>query len=419
MVKTSERDRWLSRLAAARPDQIASLLDERRQALIATDPLDDGSELDRPAEPSVQQIILTEPNSNSPEAADAVIEPAADSKAFEHPLLSKDRLEAPRPGSSRAPAVEEPAGEVTPAEHRGFVGAVYDAFGVGGETLAARREVEGTTSIQLAEEDEAEPTSPADAEEMVRDLKAAQFRQSVFWQEDLDKLITLLEAQVAQQQPGGSPVTRELYIRQHVALRMLYLIASRRAEALQAIPSLPHDAQEFWTQMFWALASTFDDEAMPHSEIRAAATVAQLRAAIRQLAPHAQLDLQRTLFCRQIDGFGKFEAFEEDRFDPGQPVLIYTEVRNFQSQPTADGDFRTVLQSKITIREGNLTGPVVFEYELPQTEDRCLSRRQDYFHSYRIHLPQDLNPGPHVLTLEVLDGLSAKAGSSTMHFLVN
>lgn len=424
-----ERSQFLQRLAGASEEDAARLLTQRRRARRSATPTAQaaaGPDAVAPTSSTAQQVVLTQRPSSPPplvQPSSAGVPARVASQPSEprrtHPLLeAPSQLAAPEPGGGRH-SVPQPTAAAPPQadEQQQPVARIYDAFGVGGESLAAQEELAEASRIGLAGRQPLdEPQTQAEA--IARDLDSDRAAQSVYWQEDLDKLITLLETQVAQQRPGNSDYSQDQYIRQHVALRMLYLIASRRPEALQAIPGVPHDRQEFWTRTFWALSSIFDEESMPNSTVRAAETVAQLRAAIQQIEPRASLELRGTVFCRQINGFGDFATFDEEPFAPGQPVLIYTEVRNFQSLSTGEGDYRTVLRSTITIQESSVSGPVVFKYELPETEDRCQSRRSDYFHSYRIHLPETLKPGPHVLTLDVTDSLTGKNGSTTLNFLV-
>jgi hypothetical protein len=422
-----EREQFLQRLAGADDEEVARLLNQKRQARRAAISTPPNMNARAPSESSAQPVILTRRPESSPTVVQASSSPAATAPSElqpstsrrTHPLLEdSSQLAAPAPGGGRHSVSRQAAPAPTIAEdpQRPAV-PVFDAFGTGGESLAAQQELAAASRIEMAGRHTLDAPQ-TQAEAIARNLDSEQAAQSVYWQEDLDKLITLLETQLAQQKPGSTDLSQDRYIRQHVALRMLYLIASRRPEALQAIPSVPHDRQEFWTRMFWAMSSIFDEEAMPNSTVRAAETIAQLRAAIEQIEPRASLELRGTVFCRQINGFGDFVTFADEPFIPGQPVLIYTEVRNFQSQASGEADYRTVLRSTITIQQENVSGPVVFKYELPETEDRCQSRRSDYFHSYRIHLPENLKPGPHVLTLDITDMLTGKNGSTTLNFVV-
>ena len=433
----ADRSRWMTVLADASPDEVPGILAERRRQLDAgIAPQDERSADPNLVETKAQQIILTErsrpslsSDSHSVPATTDDEPPAGlmtvDTVSRSRALLGRGRqeLSAPEPsGFGEAPSIVAADDGQSADESSGFIANVFDVFGVGGDRSRDGDEDVSADSIQPAGPSD-EPIRSVDSSEDtdasgLMDLQAPQPLQAVYWQEDVEKLIALLEAQVAQQAPGQSLEEQERYVRQHVALRMLYLIASRRPEALQAIPNVPHDEQEFWTQLFWALSSTFDDEAMPDSEVRAAETVAQLRAALRLRESRAALQLQHTLFCQRIDGFGDYVPFPENRFEPGQSVLIYTEVKNFLSETTVDGDFRTVLRSTVTVRQGGEQGRTMLQQDLPAAEDLCRSRRSDYFHSYRIQLPRTLQPGPHVLILEVTDALTGRTGQTTANFVV-
>ncbi len=334
------------------------------------------------------------------------------------------------PGSWLAAPESERAGETPPdvpppdPEQRGrLMSSVLGAFGMGSDP-APDTEVPDPAEVpdvsldpQHAPQTVALIPTPAPRDQDTR-LGSLQSIESVFWQEELDKLIALLQAEIAHGHAGETPQERERFVRQQIALRMLYLIASRRVEALQAIPSLDANEQRFWTQFFWALANYFDEEGIPDREERATQTLNQLTEAVRLLAPQARLDVQTASFCQRINGFGDFDPYEQNHFQPGQAVLIYADIRNFESQLTPAGDYRTLLKSTIEVFERELEGPMVYHHELPKTEDLCRTRRHDYFHSYRIQLPGTLSRGPHVLRLTMRDELTGKSAWTTLNFLV-
>ena len=151
---------------------------------------------------------------------------------------------------------------------------------------------------------------------------------------------------------------------------------------------------------------------------RAALTVDQLASAQRQLESIAPLQLRSVNFCYKINSFGNFDRYERDEFRPGQPVLLYAEIRNFRSEPAAAGGYATRLKSHIEIRRGGADGQPVEQNSFPSTEDTCRSIRHDYFHSYKIDLPQHLTPGPYALVLTVEDELSHKTAAQAVNFLV-
>ena len=104
--------------------------------------------------------------------------------------------------------------------------------------------------------------------------------------------------------------------------------------------------------------------------------------------------------------------------DPGQPVLVYAEVANFKSEPTADGQHRVLLRSAIEVYKAGPGGGLVKREEFPATEDLCRNHRNDYFHSYRIDIPKRITLGPHVLKLIVEDQLSRKVATYSLEFMV-
>ncbi len=237
------------------------------------------------------------------------------------------------------------------------------------------------------------------------------------WEEELHKLVSVMEAEASASGMAGSGTLSRDELRQQVALRMLYLINDQPQLAMQPIPGLHSVDQEFWTSIFWGLSNYLNEKGIDPTE-RSTKTIEQLRSATHYLQITAKLQLRNVNFCSQINGFGSFDQFESDVFSAGQPVLIYCDVRNFQSEASADGFFVTKLRSTIEIYQGSQTGQVVDRNSFPATEDLCRSIRTDYYNSYRIDLPSHLNSGPHVLKLTVYDELSGKSVTETMPFTV-
>jgi hypothetical protein len=236
--------------------------------------------------------------------------------------------------------------------------------------------------------------------------------------EELQRLISVAEAGIARTPAGTTPEQKLHYVRTHVHLRMLYLLAGQQERALESIPGIDAADQEFWQQLFWGVANYFDDRAMPNANDRATQAIAQLRSAIQRLQENAKLEISNVNFCHKISSFGSYERFPRDEFSPAQPVLVYAEVTNFKSEPSADGQFRTILRSTIEIFRAGANGELVERFEFPATEDLCRNYRRDYFHSYEFSMPQRISLGPHVLKLTVEDQLSQKVASYTLNFTV-
>lgn len=242
--------------------------------------------------------------------------------------------------------------------------------------------------------------------------------ESPHLQETIQRLIALMEAETARLKPGTSFAEREEYIRRHAELRMLYLMSRQPTLALQAIPETESDTQEFWTSMMWSMSSYFDGESMADPSDRAAATLDRLRAAEQFLQTSARLELKSLSFCDKIDGFGSYHPFENQVFRAGQEVLLYAEVRNFKTDVTSAGRYRTSLKSTIEILKAGADGELIERRHFSATEDQSRSPRTDYFHSYKLDLPLHLTPGNYILRLTLEDELSGKIGASSIDFLV-
>ncbi|GDY06914.1 hypothetical protein LBMAG52_04000 [Planctomycetia bacterium] len=235
---------------------------------------------------------------------------------------------------------------------------------------------------------------------------------------DLERLITQTTVEAAAVIPGDNDVSRQLYLRKHVQLRMLNLIAGQTDRALQPIPGIDSADQEFWQQMLWGLANYFDTQGMPDSSERATQTIRQLRVAAARLQEKARLELHNVAFCHKISGFGNYQRFKRDEFTSGQPVLLYAEVADFKSEPTPDGQFRTLMKSTLEVLEGGPTGRLVESLPLSPSEDRCRNQRRDYYHSYEFTIPPGCNAGPHTLQLRVEDQLGKKTAVTKLNFTV-
>lgn len=191
------------------------------------------------------------------------------------------------------------------------------------------------------------------------------------------------------QWPGagdGRPARTAEWRRRQTDLRMLYAIAGRTAESVRIIDSLPAEEQEFWQAMMMATNHyRRADEQAPRAE-QLAEVVSQVRTAARHLQPLAKLDLYRLQFCSRIDGFGNVTEFPTSDFEPGQRLLLYAGLRNFRSERTSEGRYRTEFAAVIEfLREED--GEVVETIRLPEIPDECDEERTDYFQSFELTAP--------------------------------
>lgn len=232
---------------------------------------------------------------------------------------------------------------------------------------------------------------------------------------DLDRLIASTEQRLGALSVSTTSDPTER-LRVHVQLRQLYLMSGQIERALAPIPGIDPADQEFWQQMVWAMANYFDNEQIPDARDRAGQTVNQLQTAIRHLQERANLEIRNLAFCRQIDYFGNYTRFPRDEFRPGDEVLLYAELDNFKSEPTPEGQYRTLLRSSVEIVSP--AGEIRKHIDFPATEDLCRNPRRDYFHNYQFTIPERIPLGPHLVKLTVVDELSGKMMTATAHFVV-
>ena len=236
------------------------------------------------------------------------------------------------------------------------------------------------------------------------------------WQSELDQLIARVEQDLAQSKPETDVDTQNENLRRQAHLRLLYLMAQRQEEAMTAIPGVEASQQEYWQQMIWAMSNSFDTVQFPESTERAAQIVPPLSSALRQVREQAALSIKNMTFCRKISYFGNYERFPRNDFTAGHEVLLYTEIENFLSVATTDGEFRTSLKSMIEITDSK--GRVVWTKGFPSTEDFCRNPRRDYFHNYQFYIPEDLSTGTYTLKLTIVDELSKKRASNSLNFVL-
>lgn len=235
---------------------------------------------------------------------------------------------------------------------------------------------------------------------------------------EVQLLISQLEAQLANAAPGATDADRIEYLRKHVNLRMLYLIADRNDQALEPIRGIDPNEQEFWQQLIWSIAAYFDAQGQPRASDRATQTVAQLRSAIHQLKTQAELELRNVTFCQRIDSYGNFERLSRDQFSPGIPVLLYAEIDNFRSVPAEGDRYMTAIKSTVEFYKSRGDGKKIQSIPFDVSQDYCRNRRRDYFLAYEFTVPQQLEPGTYTLVLNVEDQLGQKTTSAKVNFTI-
>ena len=228
-------------------------------------------------------------------------------------------------------------------------------------------------------------------------------------QEMIAQTIASLEESTAE--GGNTPET----LAQQTQLRMLYLMAGRRKDAMRPISGLAPAEQDFWVQQMYGMSKYMEAGKGRDRDRRLTDATTHLAQAVDRLSESSNLLVKNLAFCTEVNSFGVHTDFPKNEFKSGQQVLLYCELQNFKSDVTPKGH-HTALKSSYQIVDSQ--GRRVAEHELPITEEHCQVPRHDYFIRYFIHLPTKIYAGKYSLQLTVEDTLANKAGQSSIDFSI-
>ncbi|MDX1963774.1 MAG: hypothetical protein SFX18_11510 [Pirellulales bacterium] len=209
---------------------------------------------------------------------------------------------------------------------------------------------------------------------------------------------------------SGAPNQREL-----MRVRLLQALAGQTDAALEPITGLNPQQQEFLNLQVSGLAALLAQQPQASAPRRLSLAAEHLRNAAEQLGQSAGLIVRNLQFCTEIKGFGTFTRFAKEVFKPGQDLLLYAELDHFTTSEHERG-FHTKFAAKYQVLDG--VGQRVVERDLILAEEICQNRRRDYFVSYFIKLPENLNPGEYSLKLIVTDQFSGQFGESALKFSI-
>jgi len=258
------------------------------------------------------------------------------------------------------------------------------------------------------------PTGPGESKREVvttsyAPRETADAQESVDWRASLDAAIARLEKDLDARRASGTDVSDE------ARLRLLRLAAGRRDAAVEPIPGAPPAVADFWSKTFFALDALLDEQRTPQAQRRATESRHHLAAALASLGEVAAIEIRNLALCSDVQSYGSIKRFEKYEFAPGAPVLLYAEVENFQSEPTAKG-YHTAMAISYQIFDA--AGRRVAQQEPKTIEEDCQNPRRDYFISCNFSLPKRIYPGRHTLKLTIEDLQSKKVGESSVEFTI-
>jgi hypothetical protein len=225
------------------------------------------------------------------------------------------------------------------------------------------------------------------------------------WQQNLRLAIEDLQEKLV----DGPKSTAEVH--QVVSLRLLELLSGDTEAALKPIPNVSTEEQDYWSGQLFALATFLDHHRQPDDDRRAAASVVHLDEAVGHLRELGTLSLRNLAFCKNVYGYGAYEAINSPSFTPGQQVTLYLEVENYHSESTQKG-YTTKLGASYELSDEE--GQRVAKGDFPNIEDCCQSRRRDFHIQYGLVLPKTAKPGKYRLALVMHDRQSEKRGTASI-----
>lgn len=227
--------------------------------------------------------------------------------------------------------------------------------------------------------------------------------------EHLGEAIRALEAEISQSVSSLDRMNKESQ------LRMLYLAAGRRDDALRSIAGFSSAEQDFWSKELYGLSILLDAEKQPDRRQRARAATDSIREAAERLGEVGGLVVKNLQFCNDVKGYGSYTRFPKAEFKLGQEVLLYCEVENFKSVPTDKG-YHSALKASYQVFDAN--GNRVAEKELALKEEHCQNRRRDFFVPYFLWMPKLVDDGNYKLKLTVEDTNAQSVAESTIEFSI-
>ena len=195
-------------------------------------------------------------------------------------------------------------------------------------------------------------------------------------------------------------------LRGQVHQHLLWAIAGDAEKARRPLQFATRDQQEVCTRFVDAVLALADmSGGRPTDELTA--ILSPLVDLKESLAHLAELQVPSMEICRAVRGFGQYDTMTP-RFVAGRDneFVLYAEIRDFVSERTDDGQYKSVFGMKVAIL--NRAGDVVHELAAPEMVDQCRARRSDCFVSPLIRLPKSLSPGEYVVKATISDKIGRK-----------
>ncbi|MDA7923758.1 hypothetical protein N9B60_00035 [Mariniblastus sp.] len=185
------------------------------------------------------------------------------------------------------------------------------------------------------------------------------------------------------------------------------------------LTSISAEEKKYWEHQLEAIETMTQGGGEEATEKATDATLDNLRMAMNRLEAMAELQIMNSAICSEIKGFGKHKPFPENKFQPGQPFLVYCEIENYESIEQ-EINLERVVQSRFQggYQIENEAGQLVQSGQFPIIEDNAPKRRRDFYLYFKIEL-NELEPGNYRLRMEIEDLNGQKKGNLEQDLLFN
>jgi hypothetical protein len=119
--------------------------------------------------------------------------------------------------------------------------------------------------------------------------------------------------------------------------------------------------------------------------------------------------------CTKVDAFGRYEPIDPARFPAGRSsnAVVYCEVDNLSSQLNAEKkQWQTDLTQEVVLYTES--GMQVWADKPAQLHDYCRTRRDDFFVSKMITLPDNLSIGSYLLKVTIVDQQNNRVAEASL-----
>jgi hypothetical protein len=121
--------------------------------------------------------------------------------------------------------------------------------------------------------------------------------------------------------------------------------------------------------------------------------------------------VRNSCFATRVRAWGAVDRFTENRFRPGQEVIVYFELDGLSAGESPAG-FTTCIDTTLTLVDG--AGRSVDEWSFEPIAETCRSKRHDYFARYVVRIPDAARAGDFRVDVAVVDTLAGVTARATL-----